>query len=238
LYVYPHAYIGCLPPQMHVADMSFYLLSAPTLYVFPCPHCMFPPSPNVCRRPVVLPTVCPSHCMSTSYIYCMFPSPNACLRRVVLPTVCPSHCMSTPIHILYVSLSKRMSQTCCCTYCLPPHCMSTSTYIVCLYLHDCNTTCRGVCKHLHYVMHVFGSSMLCGVVGMSCWDRHTCYNQHVCLYMYMHVNNTTCRVGSNTTCHNQHVGVFVHACQQHDMSCWVQDRMPTTRHVVLGTDVL
>jgi hypothetical protein len=50
----------------------------------------------------------------------------------------------------------------------------------------------------------------------------TCYNQHVYLYMYMHVNNTTCRVGSNTTSYNQHVSLFVHACQQYDMSCWVQ----------------
>jgi hypothetical protein len=164
------------------------------------------------------------------YIYCMFPFPNACRRHVVVPTVCPTLYVYPNIYCL--SVLARLQYDCTTTH--DSHDCNTTAHDS----HDCNTTCRGECKYLHYVMHVIGSSMLCGVVGMSCWDRHTCYNQHVCLYMYMHVNNTTCRVGSNTTCHNQHVGVFVHACQQHDMSCWVQDRMPTTRHVVLGTDVL
>jgi hypothetical protein len=183
------------------------------------------PSPNACRRHVVLPTVC-SHivyfhhpqtyvadmsfylrsaphivCLTHTYIVCFPPQTHVADMSFYIRSA--PHIVCLPQYMYYVSLSKRMSHTCCCTYCLPPHCMSTPTSIVCLYSHDCNTnahdpllarlqsdctrdcntTCRVGCKHLHYVMHVIGSSMLCYVVGMSCWDRHTCDNQHVCLYM-------------------------------------------------------
>jgi hypothetical protein len=188
----------------------------------------------------------------------MFPSPNACRRHIVLPTVCPHIVYFHPpqTYVADMSFYLRSAPHIVClthTYIVcfppqthvadmsfyihtvcPPHCMSTPTSIVCLYSHDCNpnahdpllarlqsdctrdcnTTCRVGCKHLHYVMHVIESSMLCCVVGMSYWAQ-TCYNRHVCLYVYMHVNITTCRVRSNTTCRNQHLGLFVHAWVQH-----------------------
>jgi hypothetical protein len=55
---------------------------------------------------------------------------------------------------------------------------------------------------------------------------------------YMHVNNTTCRAAFNTTCSNQHVCSFVHACQQHGMSCPVQHHTSTARQIILSTYAL
>jgi hypothetical protein len=93
---------------------------------------------------------------------------------------------------------------------------------VCLYvyMHVNITTCRvrsnTTCRNQHVGLFVHA----CQQYDMSCWVQHTCYNRHVCLYVYMHVNITTCRVGSNT---HVIIGVYVCTC-----TC-----MSTSRHVVL-----
>jgi hypothetical protein len=114
-----------------------------------------------------------------------------------------------------------------------------------------NTTCR------------VGSNTTCQQNEISCWVHthvitsvyvYTCTcmptTRHVVLgptpyviismYLcsYMHMNNTTCRAAFNTTCCDQHVCSFVHACQQHGMSCPVQHHTSTTRQVILSTYAL
>jgi hypothetical protein len=93
-----------------------------------------------------------------------------------------------------------------------------------VHVHVNNATCRVGSSTTYHNQHVGVFVHACQQHDsmMSCWVEDTCCNQHVWLYMYIHVNNTTCRVGCNTICYNQHVGI-VRTC------------MPTIRHVVLGS---
>jgi hypothetical protein len=122
--------------------------------------------------------------------------------RVGSNTACQQNEMSCWVHTLIISMYVYT-----CT------CMSTTRHVV-----------LGPTPHV-YNQHVGLFVHACQQYDMSCWVQHTCYNQHVCLYMYMHVNNTTYRVGSNTICYNQHVCLFVHAYEQRDMSCCIQHHL-------------
>jgi hypothetical protein len=105
-------------------------------------------------------------------------------------------------------------------------------------MHANSTTCR-VGSNTHVVISMYVCTCTCMSTTQHIVLGPTPYviiSMYVC--SYRHMNSATCRAAFNTTCCDQHVCSFVHACQQHRMSCPVQHHTSTTRQIILSTYAL